>query len=671
MCVECDTVERANKLVQTAYACGLRESGIGYAGKRVIATLRSNLKMEAPIAVDGKCLVDEHYLRFLTQQANHKFGMNWKKTQLFHQNFLRAFGGAREEQEEGHHRGVSPIENDGAEGRGKHMAAIVTSKECCLEPHREEKIEETPSQEEVEPLFGMNPQVETVDESNRNSQDLLVDEKYAADETESKLKDLNSRSNWQLSSALKIYHSALQSSPAQSTLVKGWALLTEKKFTKFIKDCLKDRKWLDRTRQISTLAQVFELQFSDHKEVQASLSEEQLHCLSDLVIVPVLPEGVRSCQKFSSLSTSLSLAEHGISDQSLLLHQIELPAVLKQKKSQRAAPSTLDQKIDTQHVAGDNNSSNFGNDTPYQALRAAVEELLLRHNLALSLANNVPKKWEILGDLVLLPATSFSSSQWQAVLQESPEKHNQKRKQDEDNETDTFALQLWKTVAKALKVARVARQQEIKQGPKRRSQVAMLLGKDGWVKHKENGVWYCFDVTKCMFASGNGTERKRMGQVCQEGEVVLDLYSGIGYFTLSALVHSKIKHLHACEWNEDAAAALRFNLKENGISAERYSVHEGDNRKLQLENAVDRVFLGLLPSAVDGFPVAIRALKSRGGWLHVHENVVETKAKEWANLLVQQLQALARKSSNPEKIKWSVSNTLLSVFFLLFFYLLT
>ncbi len=30
---------------------------------------------------------------------------------------------------------------------------------------------------------------------------------------------------------------------------------------------------------------------------------------------------------------------------------------------------------------------------------------------------------------------------------------------------------------------------------------------DGWTVHKENGVSYCFDVTRCMFASGNGTER--------------------------------------------------------------------------------------------------------------------------------------------------------------------
>ena len=55
-----------------------------------------------------------------------------------------------------------------------------------------------------------------------------------------------------------------------------------------------------------------------------------------------------------------------------------------------------------------------------------------------------------------------------------------------------------------------------------------------------------------MFSSGNGTEKQRMGRICKEGryisyfhrftlllllgDVVLDLYAGIGYFTLPFLI---------------------------------------------------------------------------------------------------------------------------------------
>ena len=38
----------------------------------------------------------------------------------------------------------------------------------------------------------------------------------------------------------------------------------------------------------------------------------------------------------------------------------------------------------------------------------------------------------------------------------------------------------------------------------------MLLGSDGQVEHRENGVKFCFDVRLSMFSSGNGTEKQRM-----------------------------------------------------------------------------------------------------------------------------------------------------------------
>ena len=69
----------------------------------------------------------------------------------------------------------------------------------------------------------------------------------------------------------------------------------------------------------------------------------------------------------------------------------------------------------------------------------------------------------------------------------------------------------------------------------RDSQAELLLGRDGWVQHKEGGVLYCLDVTKCMFSSGNTTVRQRMGQLDCAGATVVDLYAGIGYYTLPFL----------------------------------------------------------------------------------------------------------------------------------------
>jgi tRNA wybutosine-synthesizing protein 3 len=64
-------------------------------------------------------------------------------------------------------------------------------------------------------------------------------------------------------------------------------------------------------------------------------------------------------------------------------------------------------------------------------------------------------------------------------------------------------------------------------------------------------------------------------------------------------------------------------------------VYEGDNRSTineentSLHDVADRVSLGLLPSSVEGWPLAAYALKATGGVLHVHENVHENIIDSW------------------------------------------
>ncbi|KAK7476905.1 hypothetical protein BaRGS_00031844 [Batillaria attramentaria] len=180
--------------------------------------------------------------------------------------------------------------------------------------------------------------------------------------------------------------------------------------------------------------------------------------------------------------------------------------------------------------------------------------------------------------------------------------------------------ELWLTVAKCLCGKRVARQAVVKTDGFRSPQVRLLLGDSGTVQHLDNGIRYEYDVTRCMFSAGNITEKLRIAGFKCQGETVVDLYAGIGYFTLPYLVHGGADYVHACEWNPDAVAALTHNLRLNRVE-HRCTVHPGDNQKLPLVGIADRVNLGLIPSSQVGWPVACRVLKAKGGVLHVHGNV--------------------------------------------------
>ncbi|KAL7569302.1 hypothetical protein ACA910_016848 [Epithemia clementina (nom. ined.)] len=179
-------------------------------------------------------------------------------------------------------------------------------------------------------------------------------------------------------------------------------------------------------------------------------------------------------------------------------------------------------------------------------------------------------------------------------------------------------------------------------------------GSPGWITVTEQGIRQSFDLTKVMFSRGNVSEKIRFGKnLVQPNEVVLDMYGGIGYFTLPALVHGKANHVYVCEWNSHALQALRYNLQQNGV-ADRATVLNGDCRVLVMQHhylahRMDRVSLGLLPSSEGGWETAVLALKPTGGWLHIHGNVAVEEANDWALWVCSRLASMSMRTFRQTK----------------------
>ena len=168
----------------------------------------------------------------------------------------------------------------------------------------------------------------------------------------------------------------------------------------------------------------------------------------------------------------------------------------------------------------------------------------------------LPKSWERHGDLVVLPRDCFHHPAWK-----------------------NLGGVLWKAVAGVLRCSRIAIDGRIACDGFRTSTALVVLGDDGWVEHIDNGIKHVFDVSKCMFSSGNISEKLRIASMDCSGETVIDLYAGIGYFTLPYLVHAGAEVVHACEWNPHAVEGLRRGLVTNKVE-DRCIIHFGDNRKV-------------------------------------------------------------------------------------------
>mmetsp|Transcript_23905 Transcript_23905/g.39540 ORF Transcript_23905/g.39540 Transcript_23905/m.39540 type:complete len:373 (-) Transcript_23905:145-1263(-) len=250
----------------------------------------------------------------------------------------------------------------------------------------------------------------------------------------------------------------------------------------------------------------------------------------------------------------------------------------------------------------------------------------------------LPHHWEKLGDVVLLASGEIACDDSQKTVELS---------------VQAQAI-IWAELAASLGASRVGIQGRVDDTLRRKSGARIVWpvdGGDGWTLHREMGISYGLDVTRSMFSSGNGTEK------------VVDLYAGIGYFTLPYLVHARAKHLHACEWDDDALAALRYNIRVNQV-AERCTIHTGDNACSlpAFAGEADRVNLGLIPSSEAGWPVAVAALRPNGGRLHVHANVDsrDDGERRWLEALQKQLEALATVAGREwmiqiehiERVKW-------------------
>ena len=145
--------------------------------------------------------------------------------------------------------------------------------------------------------------------------------------------------------------------------------------------------------------------------------------------------------------------------------------------------------------------------------------------------------------------------------------------------------------------------------------------------HKEHGILYKLDVSEIMFAKGNLTERKRITKLVKKDEVVVDMFAGIGYFSIPIAKTSKPKKVYSIEINSKAYHYLLKNIRLNEVEGKIVPVLGDCVVELpKLGRIADRVIMGLLPSCKECLMDAMKVIKPNG-IIHYHGT-----AKDWKEL---------------------------------------
>lgn len=156
-------------------------------------------------------------------------------------------------------------------------------------------------------------------------------------------------------------------------------------------------------------------------------------------------------------------------------------------------------------------------------------------------------------------------------------------------------------------------------GVKREPDVEILVGDSTETIHRENHCFFKLDVAKIMWSKGNTTERQRIAKIVEDGEIVVDMFAGIGYFSIPMAVHSNPGKIYSIEINPVSYSYLNENIMLNKAEGIIKPIL-GDCREVAPKGIADRVLMGYIGNTHEFLDAAMEIVKP-GGIIHYHESV--------------------------------------------------
>lgn len=136
--------------------------------------------------------------------------------------------------------------------------------------------------------------------------------------------------------------------------------------------------------------------------------------------------------------------------------------------------------------------------------------------------------------------------------------------------------------------------------------------------HREFGSRIMLDVKKVYFSPRLATERRRVAEQVKDGELIIDMFAGVGPFPITIAKDHDVK-IYAVDINPAAHHYLKRNIEINKLKGEITPLL-GDVKDVlnDLNLSADRIIMNLPGTACDFLSTAINSLKN-GGILHYYE----------------------------------------------------
>ena len=158
----------------------------------------------------------------------------------------------------------------------------------------------------------------------------------------------------------------------------------------------------------------------------------------------------------------------------------------------------------------------------------------------------------------------------------------------------------------------------------------VIAGNEKYVTYyREYGCKFLVNVATTYFSPRLSTERLRISNLVSPGEIVVNMFAGVGTFSVIMAKKHQIK-VYNIDSNLDAYILSIMNSRINRLTDRIFSIH-GDSQYVlssnSFKNRSDRVLLPLPERAHEFVDISINCLRPSGGHLHFFSHIKsDTKA---------------------------------------------
>lgn len=140
--------------------------------------------------------------------------------------------------------------------------------------------------------------------------------------------------------------------------------------------------------------------------------------------------------------------------------------------------------------------------------------------------------------------------------------------------------------------------------------------------YKESGCVFFVNVEKCYFSPRLSHERARISKLVQSSETIVNMFSGVGCFSIIIAKANPQTKVYSIDVNPTAYECMQKNVRNNRVFGNVHPIL-GDSKQIianqQLQGIADRVLMPLPELALQYLPTALTALKKDGGWIHYYD----------------------------------------------------